>query len=133
MSGEKISVKPGYPAAKTNLQSVVDGFTPAEGSRPADLNAAMDAATSSGTPSLARVIELLKAVAASAAEDHQAGVAALQSGMSTVNSWVGTLGGIDAAGGAAVTQPDTVTPTGPAAQLAPKPPKQPISPGTAHS
>ena len=42
-------------------------------------------------------------------------------------------GGIDAAGGAAVTQPDTVTPTGPAAQLAPKPPKQPISPGTAHS
>ena len=134
MGPETISVKPGYDAAKTTLQTTVDGFTPPEGSRPSDLTTAMDSAACSGTPSLSRVIELLKAVAASAAGDHQAGVAALNNGMTSVNSWVGTVGGIDAAGGVAITQPDTVTPTdGPAPQLAPKPPTQPITPGTAGS
>lgn len=106
MGPDEISVKPGYPAAKTNLQNTVDGFTPPEGQRPADLTAAMDSATASGTPSLARVIELLKAVAASAAEDHAAGVATLNSGMATVNSWATTVTSIDGSGAEAVVTGD---------------------------
>ncbi|MCB0927112.1 MAG: hypothetical protein KDB70_04135 [Mycobacterium sp.] len=119
MAPETISVKPGYDAAKANLQTAVDAFTPPEGQRPSDLTAAMEGATSSGTPSLSRVIELLNAVAKSAAEDHAAGVEKLTSRMSTVNSWKTTVTGIDSAGGEGVAGVPPVTPpAGPPAQVA---------------